>query len=399
MKKIFIIAGEASGDYIGGRLMRDISFLNKEVKFYGIGGGCMKAAGLRQTLFPMEELSIIGIWEVIGKIFRINKLINKTVAAILRCKPQVVVTIDSSGFTHRVNRRLKKHFSQNSFSSITKEHRPVIIHYVAPPVWAWRSWRARHMGKFIDKLLTILPFEPPLFNKFGLKTVFVGHPIAEDEDFARPSLHKLQEFQKRINSNNGGLVICLLPGSRMSEIEHHMPILEKFACLMTERQSCIKFIIPTIAPLVKEIKKRTKNWPLIPLITSEKHERILALYSSNLAIAASGTVTLELARAGVPSIVIYKTSVITSTLIEFLIKIRRVCLINILANSEVVPELLQWQCSAENIFQHAIELLQDKFAVKRQQESFKKIMELLRQKNPLHAATEVLNAMVGHDKF
>ncbi|MDR3155866.1 MAG: lipid-A-disaccharide synthase [Holosporaceae bacterium] len=398
MKKIFIVAGEASGDYIGGRLMQDINYLDKDVKFCGIGGDCMKAAGLK-TLFPVEELSVIGICEVIGKIFRINRLINKTVAAILRYKPQIVVTIDSSGFTHRVNRRLKKHFAHESSSLRSVQRSPFIIHYVAPPVWAWRSWRAKNMGKFIDKLLTLFPFEPPLFSKFALKTEFVGHPIVGDTDFIKPHPNKLGEFQKNILKSAGGPVICLLPGSRMSEIERHMPILRNFVRFMTAKYADVKFIISTIAPLVNEIKKYTKSWVTSPLVIAEKHEKVLALYSSDIAVAASGTVTLELANTNVPFIVIYKTSVITYILVKFLIKINRVCLINILANNDVVPELLQWQCTAENIFQHVCGLLQNASAVERQRRSFQKVMDCLCQKNPRHAAVEVLSSVGWYGKF
>jgi DUF1009 family protein len=173
--KIFIIAGEASGDYLGGKLMEDIYEISSgDVEFFGIGGECMEKAGLKK-LFPISELSIIGIFEVLGKIFHVKRLIDKTVRAIHEYEPNVVVTIDSSGFTHRVDKKIKK-----------IDEKIPIIHYVSPPVWAWRGWRAKTMHKFIDKLLVLFPFEEKLFMKYSLKTVFVGHPVATDPNFEKP---------------------------------------------------------------------------------------------------------------------------------------------------------------------------------------------------------------------
>lgn len=385
-KKIFIIAGEASGDYLAGRLMEDIKSValeknasattreknsenlkNKsedEVEFFGIGGQCMLSSGLK-TFFSINELSIIGIWEVVGKILHVRRLIKKTVAAILQYRPHAVITVDSSGFTHRVDRLLKKNNCPAP-----------IIHYVAPPVWAWRKWRAKKLKNFIDKLLVLLPFEEKLFREHGVNADFIGHPIANDKDFDPPPAPELENFKTKYDLHKK-IVVTLLPGSRSSEINSHMPILKDFAKKMHDANPTTQYIIPTIVSLENRIRELTETWHVKPIIVSTKHEKILAYYSSKFAIAASGTVTLELARVGLPAIVIYKTSAVTYWLVKLLIQVNKVSLINILAQKDVVPELLQHECSAENIFEHAQKMMQLHEA-QRQKEEFEKIIEQLK---------------------
>jgi lipid-A-disaccharide synthase len=441
MKKIFMVVGEASGDYLGGKLMDDIKsavqYRGDKVEFGGIGGFCMEKAGIKK-LFSINELSLIGIFEVVGKIFRIKKLINKTVEAILDYGPDVIVTIDSSGFTHRVDKAVKK-----------RDPSIPVVHYVAPPVWAWRSWRAKSMHKFIDKLLVLLPFEPDIFNKYNLETVFVGHPVAYDADFNEPdevaknaflqsigvdqkyektdsnSAQKLRqkedfsrisvsicgdvdntasniEEKQKIGPETESIpktasiprietkIITILPGSRPSELEKHMPILSEFAALMAERYKNVKFLLPTIESLTPHLTNIVNDWPQKPLIITNKLEKVLAYYTSDMAVAASGTVALELARTGLPAVIIYKTTAVTSLIIKFLLNVKNVSLINILAKKQIVPELLQKNCTAKNIFDHALEILDADAEKKRQKESFSEIMKLLKVENPKLAAEEVL---------
>jgi lipid-A-disaccharide synthase len=385
MKKIFIIAGEASGDYLGGRLMDDIRFLEREeVEFYGVGGRCMQKSGL-QTLFSIDELSLIGIAEVVGKILHVKRLIDRTVYAILAYDPDVVVTIDSSGFTHRVNRKVKKALADGGPRNIP------IVHYVAPPVWAWRPWRARRMHRFIDKLLTLLPFEPKLFEKHKLKSVFVGHPVAIDPDFDRPTAGEMSNFLAKFPKNSR--LITLLPGSRMSEISRHLSIFQQFSELISRKYTNVSFVIPTIVSLEDEIKARVSTWLHKPIVVTDKRRKVSALHASALAIAASGTVTLELARVGVPSLVIYKTSAITAAIVGFLMKTQYVCLVNILAQKAVIPELLQQKCTAQNIFDHAVELLESGKHC-RQLEEFESVINMLKPENRRKAAEEVLNTQI-----
>ncbi|MBR1734397.1 MAG: hypothetical protein IJ730_02955 [Alphaproteobacteria bacterium] len=430
-KKIFIIAGEASGDYLGGKLMEDIKFLSNDVEFAGIGGEYMNKAGLQQV-FSIDQLSIIGIWEVITKIFYIKKMINETVKKILDYQPNVVVTIDFPGFTSRVSKALKE-----------ANAKIPIVHYVAPSVWAWRSSRAKDMRNFVDKLLTILPFEPELFSKYGLESVFVGHPVALDSDFEEPQdyyknnfLHsigfsprfehnihqwrdnvknwyddrvtvkiygnvaeqnlankKFEREEKRINMHDyfKYKIITLIPGSRKSEIDYHMPILKEFADMMVKKYSeNIKFIIPTVGSLEEHIREYTESWNSLPIIITSKAGKILSYYVSDVAVAASGTVNLELARVGLPSVIIYKTSALNAAIVKRLIKIKYVSLVNILSDKLVLPELLQDDCNAGKIFSCVTELIDSVENRERQKREFKSVIASLIPSDKQQAAKEVL---------
>lgn len=414
MTKIFIIAGEASGDYLGSCLINDIKSICPDTEFIGIGGERMEKSGLK-TIFSISELSIIGIWEVIGKIFHVKKLIDRTVDEIFSCNPDVIVSIDSSGFTHRVDKAVKKRIHKNSLQDIP------IIHYAAPPVWAWRSWRAKSLKKFIDKLLVLFPFEPELFQKYGLETVFVGHPIAKDSDFERPLSSEISTFLKRIKittkrnnlsritinlcseipqmSQNEALenyvkrsdvkIITLLPGSRRSEIDAHIPILYDFCKLMIDEYKNLRFIIPTTSIMKKYIEEKISTWEFQPFITDSISDKVLAYYVSDAAVAASGTVVLELARTGLPAIVIYKTSAVTSVIVSMLIHVKFVNLVNIILNQEIIPELLQKKCTAKNIFEKIKELLESEDSIK-QKKAYKTVISKLNTENKL-AAKEVVN--------
>ena len=380
--KIFIAAGEASGDYLGAELIENIKQLRPDAEFFGVGGDLMKNAGLK-TLFGIEELSIMGLYEIIGKILHVRKLINKTVQAIAEYDPDVIVTIDSSGFTHRVDKKIKK-----------MQLRAKIVHYVAPPVWAWRKWRADDMHEFIDKLLTLFPFEPEIFEKRGLPSVFVGHPVARDPDFLRPMADKIIHFKKIYCRDADFKKIVLLPGSRMAEIERHLPILERFTQLMADQYKKVVFFMPTIPALKEELEKRTRNWSFKPVITIEKSEKVLALYCSDAAVVASGTVTLEAARTELPQVIIYKTSVVTALIVKFLLHTKFVGLVNILAEERVVPELLQKDCTAENIFANIRELLDPKNPKANiQRKAFRKIIERISIPDKFSAAKEVLKCI------
>jgi lipid-A-disaccharide synthase len=252
------------------------------------------------------------------------------------------------------------------------------------------------MHKFIDKLMTLFPFEPAYFEKYGLKTIFVGHPIAQDAEFSRPHHQELQNFLESvcaIKEKKDHRIITLLPGSRMSEIIHHMPILEQFTKLMISKHEKMKFIIPTVKNLEKKINEMTNNWIQKPIIVTTKSQKVLAYYSSDAAVAASGTVTLELARAGLPFVTIYKTSNITYFIVKFLIRVRNVCLVNLVTKKDVVPELLQRNCTPENIFNCVEKILTIKESEK-QKKLFEKVVKTIKA-NPEIAAKEVILAAIG----
>lgn len=429
-KKIFMIAGETSGDYLGEKLISDIKSLRNDVEFLGIGGSRMANAGLRQ-IFSIDQLSIIGIWEAVKKVFYIKNVINETVKNILAYKPDVVVTIDFPGFTSRVGKALK---------NATPGDIP-IVHYVAPSVWAWRSNRAKNVRKFADKLLTLFPFEPELFSKYGMDTVFVGHPIAVDPDFNEPLdslkgdfLNSIGFFSKYdqncrrwennikdwsddaitikicgtaeeeratarkflLDEKSAGTfqsqykIITLLPGSRSSEINEHMPIFKELVEKISRYCENARFIMPTVESLAKLVREYVKSWSVCPVVITSKAEKTLAYYVSDIAIAASGTVSLELARAGLPSIIIYKTSSITAAFVKSMLKIKYVSLVNILSGNRIIPEFLQEDCKADKIFNCAIDLLNDSEKKKTQKQAFKLVMSSLIPSDSQLAAKEVL---------
>ena len=362
--KVFIVAGESSGDYLGGRLMKDLRKIDEDIEFVGIGGSCMEEAGL-VNLCSISKLSLIGIWEVIGKIFYIKDLIKKTVDTIIHYNPDVVVTIDSSSFTHRIDKLVKK-----------KNPDIPVVHYVSPPVWAWRGWRAKNLHKFIDKLMVLFPFEKTFLKDYEVNTTFVGHPIASDEDMVRdPSLQAKD------------LTITLLPGSRPSELEKHMPILKKFAELMIARHPEVRFYLPTVKTVAPLIKRYVEDWHYKPTVSTKKMKKIKAYNFSHVAVAASGTVTLELAKMRLPFVAIYKTSLITYHLVKWLIKVPFVCLVNILAGKSLVPELLQDECTPHNIFD-AVENIINTDQKTQQKTEFEKITKKLKV-DRMKAAKEV----------
>lgn len=376
-KRIFIIAGEPSGDYLGSKLIKDLRELtNNKIDIYGVGGELMQKAGLK-LFFNMQEISIIGIAEVVPKILKIRKLINQTVQEIITFNPDVVITIDSSGFTHRVDRKVKKINPNMS-----------IIHYVAPPVWAWREWRARSMHKFIDLLLTLFPFEPKYFEKYGLKSVFVGHCITKDPNLIEPTRDEKFHFEKKYGIANSHITICFLPGSRNSEIERHVKVFNEAMVMLSKKYEGINVLIPMLPEKVDFLKKYIGEFNYA--IITDKREKGLAMYSSNIAVAASGSVNLELAIAGIPSIVIYKTSEITAFIVRLLIRINMVNIVNILLKKKIIPELLQSDCTPENIVKSIESLISSRKCII-QKDAYKHVIEMIREPEEMFAAKEVLN--------
>lgn len=376
MKKIFIIAGEPSGDYLGSRLLHDLKVLtNNKVEILGIGGRLM--AEHMKVFFDMSEITVIGIAEVIPKLMHIKKLIDKTVEKILEYEPDALITIDSSGFTHRVAKKVKKE----------NENIP-IAHYVAPPVWAWRPWRAKKMHKFIDLLLTLFHFEPKFFEKFSLKSVFVGHPVANDDYLVTPPIYAKDKFKKQYNITPTDIVLCLLPGSRNSEIEKHVPIMNAAVKLIRKSYGNVKVFIPTL-PEKKPLLSSLLDIEESSIITDLTQKNIV-LHISNVAIAASGTVNLELAKAGTPSIVIYKTSKFTAFFVKLLIKVKWVSILNILAKKEIVPELLQKHCTPEEIYKTFDEMINSNKLLLQKAE-FENLINLIKEPQEMLAAKEVIN--------
>jgi lipid-A-disaccharide synthase len=324
---VFLSAGEPSGDFLGSQLMKALKGeLGENVAFVGVGGPLMAREGL-SSLFPIEELSIMGLAEVLPHIWRVRRRIQQTVTAIETLHPDIVVTIDAPGFNFRVGKALKKRIP-----SIR------LAHYVAPSVWAWRPSRARAVSQFLDHLFVLFPFEPPYFLKEGLATDFVGHPVVE------LGLDKAKDpsFRARHNIPAEAPVLTLLPGSRRGEISRLLSVFQETVECLQQKYPDLHVIIPTLPHLKAQILDQLT---LSATLVTTSAEKFAAYQESRAALAASGTVSLELAAAGLPMVIAYKLNPITHFLVRRLVKVKYACLINLLLNKEVVAERLQKDCT------------------------------------------------------
>ncbi len=360
--KYYLIAGEPSGDSLGAHLMEAIRRRDKDAVFVGVGGESMQNQGLT-SLFNISELAIMGLAEVIPSIPRILRRINQTVAEIERQKPDAIITIDSWSFCARIHKKIRK----------LKLNIPQ-IHYVAPQVWAWKKKRARTMYKYIDLLLTLFPHEPKYFTPYKLDTVFVGHPVIETDTAADATV---RDFKKRHKIPQSNRVMLVLPGSRHNEVERLLPDFLEVVSKLHAKYLDFSFILPTVATVAERVKKTVAESGLpIEVIEGEK-ERRAAFQNADVAIAASGTVALELAILDVPHIIAYKVPKLTEWVARRFLHIQFVNLTNILLGYEVVPELLQTDCNPENILQYVEQFLSQNTLYKRQIENFEKLRRLL----------------------
>lgn len=360
--KIFILAGEPSGDVIGARLMQALRKRPDgfDIEFFGVGGMRMQAEGL-SSLFPMEELSLMGFTEVLPHVPKLLKRLSETRKEIVRQQPDMALTIDSPGFSLRLQERLDGQTLKR-------------VHYVAPQVWAWRRGRAAKLGAKIDHLLALLPFEPPFFKNHGLACSFVGHPIIEEAERRGDGAR----FRKRYQQPDDVPIICLLPGSRLAEIKQHMPVMRETANRLAQRFPRLRLILPTLPSLTPILRPMVEDWPIQPLILDERADRFDAYAASRLAIAASGTVTLELALANLPHITIYRTGAITAWLARRMIHVEHVNLVNLILNRPVVPEWLQEDCNPERITVSALHLIEDPDHHQSQKAALGEVMTMLR---------------------
>ena len=328
---IYVIAGEPSGDAIGEKLITAIrNQYGPDVQFIGLGGSAMATVGFESN-FPISELSVMGLVEILPHMRRIFARIKETADDIVIHEPDAVVTIDSPSFAVRVVKHLVGRYNGHK------------IHVVAPTVWAWRPRRVHKFNKYFDHLLTILPFEPPYFQRAGLASKFIGHPVLE---------YGIQEADGSQFRANHGIdknqrIICLLPGSRKGEISRHLSIFRDALTQYRLARGEFTVVIPTVSAIRQIVEESVLDWSSSPIIVSTTLEKYEAMQASNLALVASGTVALETAIAAIPSVVAYKVSPITAFIVRRLIKVNYVNIVNLLANFEVIPECLQERCSAE----------------------------------------------------
>lgn len=380
--KIYLIAGEPSGDLLGSRLMRALrQKTNGEVEFFGLGGDTMEAEGLK-SIFEISDLAIMGLTEVIPSIPKVLRRIKETVNDIIRVQPDMVITIDSWSFSSRVHKALRK----------LKTGIPQ-VHYVAPQVWAWKKKRAKTMYKYIDLLLTLFPYEPKYFTPYKLDAQFVGHPVIESEVVSA----KGADFRAKYNIDDDKKIISLLPGSRKTEVAKLLPIFLETAKHLYEQDSQLYFVIPTVKTVAGMVKTEIAKTGLPVLVVETQEGRYGAFRASEAAIAASGTVALELAICDVPHVIAYKVSPFTAFLVRKLVHIEFANLSNILLGREIVPELLQERCVVSNLCNFTQNLLEHKDLYERQMQGFAKVREILGQgvQTPSQNAADIIIKIIN----
>ncbi len=337
---VFLVAGEPSGDLLGGRLMAALKDeTSGDIRFAGVGGDRMAAEGL-ESLFPIRQLAVMGIVEVLPHLLTILRRIRETVAAAIEARPAAVVTIDSPSFTLEVSQRLRGRGIP-------------LIHYVAPSVWAWKPWRAKHIAGFLDRLLVLLPFEPPYFEKHDLATSFVGHPAVEQA----PRTAEAAAFRARHGIPPEAVLLCVLPGSRSGEVRRLLPVFAETVARLKTRFVNLMAVVPTVPNVADTVADAVTAWAVPTVALHEPGEKYEAFAAANAALAASGTVAVELAVAGTPSVIGYRVSPLSAFLARRLIKIRYMSLVNLVLDHEAQPEFLQRDCTPAKLAEAVERLL------------------------------------------
>ncbi len=353
-RKIFLIATEESGDRLGAHLMKVLrQRLGDAIRFEGVGGQAMAREGLA-SLFPIEELSIIGLAAVVKQLPKILRLIRATAVAVTEASPDILVIIDSPDFTHRVAKRVR-----------ARDPSIPIVNYVSPTVWAWRPGRARAMRAYVDHVLALLPFEPEEYRRLrGPPCSYVGHPLSEQIGSLRPGVDELKR------RDDAPPVLLVLPGSRRSEVRHHMAVFGATLGQLAAEGVAFDLILPTMPHLQDAVAEGVKSWKVTPRIVMGEQEKRAAFRIARAALAKSGTVTLELALAGVPMVTAYRTGAVEAWILLRTIEVKSVILANLVVGENVVPEFLQQDCSPEKLVPALRELLADSPLRRRQVDAF-----------------------------
>jgi len=360
MKMVFLIAGEASGDQLGARLMQALRRARADIEFVGVGGTAMQAEGLT-SLIPLEDLAVMGFLPVLRHLPRLLQRMNEAFAAVLAARPDILVIIDSPDFTHRVARRVRKAMPDLP-----------IVDYVSPTVWAWRSGRAARMRAYVDHVLALLPFEPEAHRRLGgPPCTYVGHPLVERIGDLVPDAEDLRRREIKPP------LLVVLPGSRRSEIERLMPVFAATLERLADKIGAFDAVLPAVAHLEDEIRKRVETWRVRPFIISTEAEKFAAFRAARAALAASGTVTLELALARVPMVVAYKVSWLEAQARHF-ISVPSIVLPNLILGENLIPEFLQEECEPEALAEAVAKLIVGGLERESQSRGFLRLAQSLR---------------------
>ena len=390
--KVYLVAGEPSGDKLGAALMAELkNFATFDLDYSGVGGHLMEDQGLA-SLFPIDDIAVIGVGEILAKYNFLKERINNTVDDILRLKPDVLITIDAPEFSLRVARMVRKKIFVNT------------IHYVAPTVWAWRPKRAKKMSNYIDHILALFPFEPPYMKREGISCDFVGHPVADEK---LPDRRLVNKFRKQYKINENDTLVAFLPGSRHSEVSRLMPIFNTVSSDLTSQRSNIKIVIvaaPTVKKLLEEIlKKWASN---VILVTNDdlsnnefqKLKRIV-FASCDIALAASGTVSLELASTKTPMVIAYDMGFLSKIVFRLFIRVNSVNLVNLISNQVTIPEFIGNNCKPDKISHALLNELDNPLT---QKVAMQRSLDLLRAgevSSGVAAANSVLDFLKAQEKL
>ena len=362
MKKVFILTGEPSGDKLASAVISKLKKSNPDVEYSCVGGTHLNLLGIK-SIFELKEITYLGFTSVLLNIFKIKNKIKLTVDEIIKFNPDILFSVDSPDFTLRVAERVKK-----------INNKIKIIHYVAPQVWVWREGRVKNFKKFVDHMLLLFNFEKKYFDKENILSTFVGHPLLEHNQKTKIDLSSLIDQDKKI--------ISIFSGSRNSEVNILLPILCDFIKLMNKKSNDYIFIFHTTNENKNLISSFLKKNPLNNTqVISDENIKSQVLSSSIFAVAKSGTVSLEICNANIPSIIIYKINMINYLIAKFLVKIKYVNIINIINNKEIIPELLQKECNAKEIYNTVSYFLKNPELMRDQVNLFNKTLNDIRSKS------------------
>mgnify|MGYP001352150418 FL=1 len=359
MKKVFILTGEPSGDKLASKVINDLKKINQNIEFLSVGGEHLQSLGIK-SIYDLKEITYLGFTNVILNIFKINKKINETVKSIISYNPDVLFTVDSPDFTLRVAEKVKK------INAKIKT-----VHYVAPQVWVWREGRVKKIKSFIDHILLLFNFEKKYFEKENVSCEFVGHPLLQNKERSKIDINQI------IGKNKA--LISVFAGSRKSEILVLMPILLDFIKLMNEKYTDMTYVFHSTKEYSDLIQSFINESSLSNCeIVSDNKIKHHILQKSVFAVAKSGTVSLEISNAKIPSIILYKMGFINFMIVKSLVKTKYANIINFAANEEIIPELLQSDCNSKNIFKHVSNFLEDPNKIKEQVNKVQNVLNKLK---------------------
>ena len=359
MKKIFILTGEPSGDKLAFKVINDLNKINQNIEYLSVGGEHLQSLGIK-SIYDLKEITYLGFTNVILNIFKISKKINETVKAVIDYKPDILFTVDSPDFTLRVAEKVK-----------IINPKIKTVHYVAPQVWVWREGRVKKIKNFIDHILLLFNFEKKYFEKEDISCEFVGHPLLENKERSKIDINQI------IGKNKA--LISVFAGSRKSEIIVLMPILLDFIKLMNEKYTDMTYVFHSTKEYSQLIQTFINESTLTNCeVVSDDKIKSHILQKSIFAVAKSGTVSLEISNAKIPSIILYKMGFINFLIVKSLVKTKYANIINFAANEEVIPELLQSNCNSKNIFKYVSSFLDDPNKIKEQVKKVQNILDGLK---------------------